>query len=541
MSIAENLLEFAKNYDSAYIVGNIFDDSIIFFNKFAQNIYHITEERQSVDQIFGAIPEFFRENLQESLTKKVSVIYPDFYTRLPDGSKQLADLHIGYFNAEKTQYFLEITPKIDNELVLLIDIVATGQKPSFILNFDMDYSFCYVNMPFSAKFLKNNADLEDNYHGSFLSFLEKNDQVPIIEKLTSHLEKESEFHLDLLLKNEDNTETWYYLDVQKCILGSGDVKLMGFLVEITHHKQKSQKLEQMHNYFNALQELSDDLLFIIDIPNQSLIRRGDWAKMFGLAQTVTNFPYSILNSGIVHPDDYEKYENFGKTALDGKAGSVELRMKQQNDNFSYYKLVWTPVLRDDGSVVEMFGKVVSVQSLRDLEEKANFDALTNTFNKETMCELTSKILNESTLSDYHALFFIDIDDFKYVNDQLGHTFGDYLLKELGKRFIQNTRSGDYIGRVGGDEFVIFLRDISSSDLLIQKAKIILNSINELISKDNKAHSVHASIGIAMYPDHGRTYEELYQCADLALYRSKGLGKNIATMFRPSSDLPNCED
>lgn len=423
----------------------------------------------------------------------------------------------------------EIQKDSFQEEEFLKKLIFNTEKPSFILEFDFDFSFSEVNTSFERLFCA------EKRYPHFLSLLKDSKQEHILEKMGEILENGSEFSIDLLLLQGNGKTNWYYMDIRKYVCANGQVKIIGDLLPISYQKEVEEKLAHIDAYFNALQELSEDLLFMIDIDSKTLIRQSTKAKIFGFDEKIQNFPDSVCESGIVHPDYIEKYQVFGNLALEGKEGNTEVLMRQGDGSFHHYQILWTPVVNVDGSVKEIFGKMLNIQSMRDLEEKANFDALTNTLNKQTMSDITSRFLEDSTENDYHALFFIDLDDFKGVNDSLGHTFGDYLLKTLGTRFIQNTRSGDFIGRVGGDEFVIFLRDIPSVDLLIRKAKSILSAIHEDVVMGDAIKNIHASIGIAMYPDHGKTYEELYRCADLALYRSKGLGKNVATIYRPQEE------
>lgn len=424
---------------------------------------------------------------------------------------------------------MEIMEKTHTDEKILKKIIYNTQKPSFILEFDMEFSFFHVNEAFQDLFLGAEST------NSFFHLLERNQQGKLLETLGEKLETGTEFQMEIQLEEKNRKTAWYYLDLQKYVLDQGNVKILGFLMAISHHKAMEEQLEHIDSYFNALQELSEDLLFMIDIPTKTLMRHSGKAKMYGLEEKIKNFPVSVCESGIVHPDYVEKYMSFGRSALAGEEGNTEVLMRQGDGSFHHYQVLWTPVVKKDGTVEEIFGKMLDIQTMRDLEEKANFDSLTNTLNKQTMMDLTSRFLENSTENDYHALFFIDLDDFKAVNDGYGHFFGDFLLKSLGTRFIQNTRNGDFIGRVGGDEFVIFLRDIPSVELLIRKAKTILSAIHEDVTEGDKTVNIHASIGIAMYPDHGTSYETLYQCADRALYRSKGLGKNVATIYRPQEE------
>ncbi len=312
----------------------------------------------------------------------------------------------------------------------------------------------------------------------------------------------------------------------------GSVSEMLITVKNVHDlKETEQALSSVNKHFDAMQELSDDLLFRIDLNSKVINLHGKKKNTFGLYGEYHKFPDDVYQGGAIHPEDVKIYQEFADLALAGKEGTVEVRMRErENESFGFRRISWIPVLSESGEVTEITGKQVDVQMVKELQEQANFDALTKLLNKRAMLECTSTIINNSNQSNIHALFFMDLDNFKYVNDNLGHSFGDFLLSELGKRLSESVRSQDLVGRVGGDEFVLFLRDIPNESVLLGKAKMILSTISEDFYDGNQRHNIHGSLGISVYPDHGKTYEELYHHADLALYQSKNQGKNTVTMY-----------
>lgn len=171
------------------------------------------------------------------------------------------------------------------------------------------------------------------------------------------------------------------------------------------------------------------------------------------------------------------------------------------------------------------------------KKRATLDPLTNCYNKISAEEEITEILEESGEGMEHSLFFLDLDNFKYVNDNLGHAFGDYLLSQVGKRLLEKVRNNDIVGRTGGDEFLVFLRGTAKLDFLLGKAEEILDSISQEVVKEEQKHSIFGSLGIAIYPDHGTTYDQLYHHADKALYRSKERGKNMVTLYTRDLEQP----
>lgn len=131
-----------------------------------------------------------------------------------------------------------------------------------------------------------------------------------------------------------------------------------------------------------------------------------------------------------------------------------------------------------------------------------------------------------------ALMFIDLDGFKTVNDSYGHDAGDYLLKEVAKRLKHQLRAEDTVARMGGDEFVVILGRLAEPQIAEQIAKrMIAAVVEQVIYKDQKMH-VGASVGIALFPDHGSEVASLLAAADNAMYAVKRAGKNNFAFFQP---------
>ena len=128
-----------------------------------------------------------------------------------------------------------------------------------------------------------------------------------------------------------------------------------------------------------------------------------------------------------------------------------------------------------------------------------------------------------------ALFMIDVDNFKTVNDLNGHVIGDEVLKKFGSILKESFTIEDIVGRAGGDEFIVFVKDIQEHGNAINKAQEICQKIRN-IEIDNFKGTISCSIGIAFYPEHGTTFKGLYNLADQALYQTKNQGRNGYTCY-----------
>lgn len=664
--MSEKLSNFVEHYNNAFMVGIYKKKELLYANITAVNLFGITADTKNLDGIFSKIGSSLMEMVVTGLESSDLVTKNNLPVIDVHGDVLNCDVQFGFFDKEKTEIFVEITPKPDKRMEMAVAQVNQSSRAEGILNFDEKLSLIHCNQLFHEVFESNEDVRHSHYGNDFSNGFQPEIREALLAEIHTKLKESDRFATRMKVITSKGVTLWYSLELQRRTLdNSGMDKIMAYMVNVERQVEKDAQLEDISQYFNilqsmcqgllyrfdirtrtlyrnpdtakvynvpavaenfpnqdwldhvlhpddvtefvaymdkvatgqecshttrlrtlsgnkeyhkftfkaiqnpdgsvkemvgcatnvhnltetqreleninqyfyAIQELSDDLLYRIDIKNKSLIRREKntgQANLFGANVVATNFPESVCENGFIHPEDTKAYINFGHKALKGIASMVEVRMKSKSGDFGFRRIIAVPVTNVDGSVSEMLGKVVNIDGVRQLEQQAQYDDLTKLLNKRAMLERTSECLSKSIKNDIHALLFIDLDDFKYVNDNLGHAFGDYLLKELGARLKENTRHGDLVGRVGGDEFVVFLRNVPTEDMLMGKAKMLLAAISEDIVQGDKRHSIHGSIGIAVFPEHGGSYEELYHHADIGLYRSKFQGKNTVTMY--SSEL-----
>jgi len=160
-----------------------------------------------------------------------------------------------------------------------------------------------------------------------------------------------------------------------------------------------------------------------------------------------------------------------------------------------------------------------------LEHQANYDALTGLPNRNLLHDRLRQAVYSQRQSRAIAVVFMDLDHFKFVNDSLGHSTGDLLLKAMGERLRTVLREGDTVGRVGGDEFVLILNDQSNEEIIYRAMQRIAAKVSEPITIEGKELYVTCSAGISLYPQDGRDVDTLLKNADAAMYRAKDHGRS----------------
>ncbi len=200
-------------------------------------------------------------------------------------------------------------------------------------------------------------------------------------------------------------------------------------------------------------------------------------------------------------------------------------------------LITISTLRDElGTVLNYVGVLRDIstikQSQQQLEYLANYDALTGLGNRNLFyTRLKVGIERASRHRRQLAVVFVDLDNFKVINDTLGHDVGDVLLSEIAKRIKTCVRQEDVVCRLGGDEFTVYIEDFVDAQALVGTAQRLTQAISESCHITGHDIFVTASIGISVYPNDGKTTSELLKNADTAMYKAKEQGKNGFQFFR----------
>jgi diguanylate cyclase (GGDEF)-like protein len=160
-----------------------------------------------------------------------------------------------------------------------------------------------------------------------------------------------------------------------------------------------------------------------------------------------------------------------------------------------------------------------------LEHQANYDALTGLPNRSLLHDRLRQAVYAQRTPRNVAVVFMDLDQFKFVNDSLGHSAGDKLLKAMGERLRAVLRDGDTVGRVGGDEFVLILADQSNEEVIFRALQRISARVAEPIEVDGEELYITCSAGVSLYPQDGLDVDTLLKNADAAMYRAKEHGRN----------------
>jgi diguanylate cyclase (GGDEF)-like protein len=170
----------------------------------------------------------------------------------------------------------------------------------------------------------------------------------------------------------------------------------------------------------------------------------------------------------------------------------------------------------------------------DRQENNECDPVTGIYNKVSGIGLIENVLGNSDASAIHTLFVLDLDNFRSINDKLGHAWGDKVMTETAQLITKLFKDDDIVCRLGGDEFVVFAKNTMEVGFAAEKANELCNTLRKNYGESNNLCTLSVSIGIACFPLHGQTYDELFRCADRVLAMVKENGKDGFLLYENSA-------
>lgn len=283
--------------------------------------------------------------------------------------------------------------------------------------------------------------------------------------------------------------------------------------------------------YGLLSYFSDTILFRYDCKAKTLTFTPNLTGRFTGSDTRT-FGFTDRDQPLImiHPDDIESLRRKlcqREENCEGCCDSLHIRFLDKGGNYRWMFCQLKKIKDKRGRCIAVIGKLSDVQDQRckeaQLVEKASLDGMTKTLNRDVAeSQITARLRRVKS----GFLFMIDIDNFKTINDSQGHSAGDDALVRFAAQLKKSFRKNDIIGRVGGDEFIVFMTDIDGASAACQKANQFLTQLS-----DWDDLQLSASIGIASFPIDGETYSALYEAADAAMYRVKQNGKNGYSMWK----------
>lgn len=383
------------------------------------------------------------------------------------------------------------------------------------------------------------ADLINNRRITFKSLVIEADYQTADAHIQEAIKAKKNFDIEYAIRHANGAIIWLSERGMPVFDAHGRLKMIqGFIQDITAHKNALYSLQQTEARYRSIFENAIEGIFQTSPEGQYLAVNPALANIYGY-----DSPKALINNlkDIQHElyvDSNRREEFIREMDLHGMVQNFESLVYKKDKSTIWVSENARKVFNATGELQYYEGMVEDITSRKQYESKieyqANHDSLTGLPNRYL---LNDRLQQNMRLCDRNqtslAIAFLDLDHFKMINDTMSHEVGDKLLVLIAQRISETIRSVDTIARVGGDEFVILLANLTQT----QDYKITIQRIIECIAQPCKIghqeFNISCSIGISLYPAHAQHAGELLRNADLALYEAKRLGRNNDQLYTPS--------
>lgn len=325
-----------------------------------------------------------------------------------------------------------------------------------------------------------------------------------------------------------------HVEVYSTPVNIGDSKK---LFSIIHDVTERHNLESENRLAASVFTHANEAIVVMDNKHRIIRTNSAFHSITGVHLDDIDQHSLLRTMNVVNEDESALWEQVRRH---GNWKSSVWGIRPNDSSYAALLTISTVRNKDDSphNYIALFSDITSIKAHeKELEDMANFDSLTRLPNRALFLDRLRIELDRHSLSHNRvAVLFLDLDDFKIINDSWGHTVGDQVLDTIASRLRTSIRENDTVARIGGDEFLLILTHLPQGDLCGPVLKRLLTSCAAPIPSGSKELSLSASIGISFFPDNGQYPEQLIRQADYAMYQSKKQGRNRCTYFTEEDSL-----
>lgn len=389
----------------------------------------------------------------------------------------------------------------------------------------------YTNEGFFALFGYTRDEYETLPQEVRLNLFHYDDFMNIISRVNTAYKPGEVQKFECRINKKNGEVAWALFSVRKPHSAQeNEQRFICNIVDITEMKRLQIRIQEEKERYELIEEISDDIMFNYDVATDTLECSPKILRTLRTATRVEDAIEYITYGNVLDHRDIPLFIEAVSNALSGKRINIfDARIINQRNDVVWHRIKFATIFDGDGNVVRFIGTISDIDKEKKeksrLIAQAETDQLTGFLNKVSTGLKINEIIKEYP-NEPGTMFLIDIDDFKLLNDTYGHHEGDIFLREFTSKLTLAFRSTDILGRVGGEEFVIFVNGLGDvKELVEEKAKEIEKICHSVKLEKAKDRVMSCSIGVAIYPETGMDYNELFEKADEAMYYVKKHGKN----------------
>ncbi|WP_018881155.1 diguanylate cyclase domain-containing protein [Thioalkalivibrio sp. ALE30] len=431
-------------------------------------------------------------------------------------------------------------PQLDLDNIQTLEALQ-GLLPGFVYQLrrgpDGHFVYPYVGEVVERWFGVDREALKTD-GGALLDCIHPDDREWVMRSTMESVEHAEPWGMEFRMRCHGGGEMWLsaYDTVRR--LHDGTTVWTGFATDITERKELEASLRQSEAKFRAFVETASDVIYSLRPDGVLTYVSPNWTENLGYPVSAA-IDHSI--DEYVAPEDlpacYAFLDHIARTGR--KAGGIEYRIRHQDGHYRWHTSNLSPVLDAEGRVTEFLGIARDITERKATEEQmqrlAHYDPLTELPNRTLFYQILDHELTGARREGQQvALMFVDLDEFKPINDRHGHAVGDLLLRQVAQRLAGAIRESDVAARIAGDEFVVMLPRFHSVEESRAHAAAIGEKIRAALAQpfdcDGVEVRISCSIGIALFPLDAADGPGLSRAADAAMYVAKNAGRNQVVVF-----------
>lgn len=402
------------------------------------------------------------------------------------------------------------------------------------VRYDEDFTLEYISPPFLSVLGYSEQEVREQFDGKYLNMIWEEDRQRVINDILSQVKQSHVVHLRYRSYCKSGEPLWLETVSQLCKPDADGIeRCYSSVVAVTDSlpEDENSSALSLANRYQAAVKWWGDVLFECSLIMDTISFSENYVAMFDRK------PQSSIRKELAYLSlaDRKKVIYTLRCIRNGKHPTpVEIQVRKDGGKKIWCSLIFNTPDCIGGKPVSVIGKITNINAEKEKHEKllkqSMSDSMTGLLNKMALETQIRKRLETVTSDRCFALFMIDIDYFKSVNDNYGHVFGDALLMETARRLRSLFRAEDIIGRAGGDEFMAFIEYDGNIKSLRKKGSELLGKLTAGFTYMGQYLSCGFSIGIARYPCDGIQFYDLFRRADSAMYNVKYKGKNNYQIF-----------
>lgn len=403
---------------------------------------------------------------------------------------------------------------------------------------DNSLTLTWANDYYYKLFGYTKAEYLEIYNNTLIPLIYEEDLSIVIDGITNLLE---EHEIDITFRVKHKTKPFKWINLTAACLedsSSKHIPTANFVLnDITNLKFAEMRAELEAQKYEIISEISDEIPFEYEIDTDTITYAKKYINIFGRKRIFRHPLQQFKNEKYVSDETINNFSSIFEAAQNNKSTHcTEYQLRNKKGEYEWYYSKYSLIRNEEGNPYRAIGLLYNIDAQKkeqaSLLKRAQTDAMTGLLNKATMETFVKRQLKEVQPGAYNIVLLIDIDDFKDINDTYGHLMGDKVIHSIANILTQSTTNNGFAGRIGGDEFLVFLPNILDPTLACEKAETFANKLRTAFPGSNHSPKVTLSIGIAT-TNIPILYNEIIERADAAVYQAKLNGKNGYVLYNSS--------